>query len=498
MGVWIHSFISLMNPLTLLWLIIGSIVGLIFGALPGIGPSLAMAIVIPFSFYMDAHIGLPLLTAVWGSAIVGGSITAILINTPGTGGNVATCFDGFPLAQQGKAKIALGISTSSSAIGGIVGSIVLYIGIIAFSKILVLFGPAELFLLGIVAILVLAVIFEESPLKTLIAGFSGLLISFIGYDIITGYVRFDLGTRYLYDGIEFLTMVIGLFAIARMMELVTHTEIISETNKLLGSMLEGLLIPFKYIKTVLRSILIGIFIGFLPGLGISSAALLAYGAAKKSSSKPETFGKGNYEGVVAPETANNAVIGGAMIPGLALGIPGNSDTAVFLAALMMYGISPGQSLLVRNSDLVILIVASLIFINLIFTLNMIVFHGILARLTTLPLSYLVPPVVVLALTGAFAISSNIWDVTTAIIFGFIGYGMIKLKYPVVAFLMGRILGPVIESNFGRALIISGGSYSIFFKSIISKILVISIIVFIVLTLFRLRSTRFIKKKAIEK
>jgi putative tricarboxylic transport membrane protein len=474
MELWVEALLNMFKPTTMLWIMIGGFIGLVFGALPGIGTSLTLTLLLPLTFHLPPLVGLPMLIVAWESCVVGGSISSILLNTPGTGGNVATCFDGFPLAEQGKARVALGIATASSMIGGILVTILLYFGLRFFSRIILLFGPAEIFLLAVAGLCLLSVTTKGAALKGLIVAGVGLLISSIGFDIISGFTRFTWGMDYLYEGIPYITIVIGLFAVARMLELVTEKEQVSETGKLEGSLLEGLLVPFRYLRTVLRSCTIGAIIGFIPGLGVTSASLIAYGMARDSAPNPEEFGKGAYEGVVASEVANNAVKGGALIPGLSLGIPGNTDTAVFLVGLMMYGIRPGSDLFATNAHLVYLLIVASIVAHFVYCFQISLFSSIFAKITTLPLGILAPIVLLIALTGAYTLQNNIWDVIFALVFGIIGYGMIKLKYPVVPFLMAVILGPTIEANYGRALLISGGSYSIFFSSVLSKVLVVAI------------------------
>jgi putative tricarboxylic transport membrane protein len=243
-----------------------------------------------------------------------------------------------------------------------------------------------------------------------------------------------------------------------------------------GSIFEGMLVPFKYVKTIFRSIGIASVFGFAPGLGTTASSLISYSTAKQASANPEEFGKGAYEGVVAPEVANNAVNGGAMIPGLSLGIPGNTDTAVFLVALMMYGIRPGRELLTTNTNLIYLMLASLVMVQFIYFVIVTGTANVLGKITTIPLGTMAPIVLIISLTGAYSVKGNIWDVVTAIVFGFIGYAMLKLKYPVVPFLMSIVLGPVIEGNYGRSIMISDGSYAIFYQSTLSKILIVLLIV----------------------
>jgi len=469
------ALITILKPYNLMWFLLGTNLGITAGVLPGIGASLTMALLIPVTFYLPPETGLITLVAAWAGAVYGGSISSILINTPGTGGNVATTFDGFPMARAGKAKVALGLSATSSMVGGLIGVAVL----IFFSPILasfaMKFGPAEYFLLAIFGLCIISTTARGSALKGLIGAGVGLMVSFIGYDIISGHLRYDFGTLYLQEGINFLTVVIGLFAVAQILDFVSEKGTIARAGKIEGNTIEGIILTFKKWKVLLRSSAIGVLFGFAPGVGTSAASLVAYSTAVNSSEEPEKFGKGIPEGIIAAEAANNAVQGGALIPALTLGIPGNSDSAVFLAGLMMYGINPGKDLFERNAGLVVILFVALVLPQVAFMLCGLSLTSLFSRITIIPLNVLMPLIWLIAATGAYALHNNIIDVAVAIIFGITGYVMRKLKYPVVPMLMAVILGPIAEKNFMRAMMISDNSYKIFFSNYIDWLLWLLII-----------------------
>jgi putative tricarboxylic transport membrane protein len=464
---WAQGFASAFSPEHLLILILASFLGVICGALPGIGASLTMSLLIPFSFHWDKTTGLILLVSAWASAVYGGSITAILINTPGTGGNVASAFDGFPLSEKGRAGEALGISAFASAVGGLVG-----VGFLIFfspilAKFTVEFGPAEYFIIGLLALCMIAALSGTSLMRGLISGGIGLLISFMGYDIITGELRFNFGFEYLEERIHFVIIVIGVFGVAQCLRFSETVGSISRSGRVRGGYLSGVKTTLKYPFTLLRSIGIGIIFGFIPGLGTSSASLFSWTEAKRTAKDPESFGKGNPEGLVASEAANNAVEGGALTPTLTLGIPGNPNSAVFLAAMLMYGILPGQQLYEANSDLV-----ATLFITLILSQSVFFFTGWAvsigaARVTTLSLTFLAPLILLICLTGAYVSNGQFGDVAVAVILGLLGYYMHRYKYSAVCLLLGVIIGPLTERNYHRSMIIYQDPWSIITASYIS-------------------------------
>jgi len=472
---WAQGFAAAFSGQHLLILVLASFLGVICGALPGIGASLTMSLLIPISFHWDKTTGLILLVGAWASAVYGGSITAILINTPGTGGNIASAFDGFPLSEQGRAGEALGISAFSSAAGGVTGVVFL----ILFSPVLagftVEFGPAEYFIIGLLALCMIAALSGTSLLRGLISGGIGLLISFIGYDIITGELRFNFGFEYLEERIHFVIVVIGIFGVAQCLRFSETVGSISRSGKVKGGYLSGVATTLKYPFTLLRAIAIGIGFGFIPGLGTSSASLFSWTEAKRTAKAPDTFGRGNPEGLVASEAANNAVEGGALTPTLTLGIPGNPNSAVFLAAMLMYGILPGQQLYQQNSDLV-----TTLFITLLLSQSIFFFTGWVvsigaARVTTLSLTFLAPLILLVCLTGAYVSNGQFGDVAVALILGVAGYYMHRYQYSAVCLLLGVILGPLTERNYHRAMIIYQDPWHIITASYISIALTVLLV-----------------------
>ena len=464
---WAQGFTTAFTGEHLLILVLASFIGVICGALPGIGASLTMSLLIPFSFHWDKASGLILLVGAWASAVYGGSITAILINTPGTGGNVASAFDGFPLSEQGRAGEALGISAFSSAVGGVAGVSFLIFFSPILAKYTVEFGPAEYFIIGLLALCMIAALSGASLMRGLISGGIGLLISFMGYDIITGELRFNFGFEYLEDRIHFVVIVIGVFGVAQCLRFSETVGSISRSGKVRGGYLSGVATTLKHPLTLMRAIAIGIVFGFIPGLGTSSASLFSWSEAKRTSANPESFGKGNPEGLIASEAANNAVEGGALTPTLTLGIPGNPNSAVFLAAMLMYGIFPGQQLYQENSGLV-----ATLFITLILSQSIFFFTGWVvslgaARVTTLSLTFLAPLILLVCLTGAYISNGQFGDVAVAIILGLVGYYMHRYKFSAVCLLLGVIIGPLTERNFHQAMIIYQDPWHIITASYIS-------------------------------
>jgi len=472
----IDALMTILTPINAIWFLMGTILGIIAGALPGIGASLTMALLIPITFYLPPERGLITLIAAWAAAVYGGSISSILINTPGTGGNVATTFDGFPMARNGKARVALGLSATSSMIGGIFGVATLIIFAPIIAAFAMKFGPSEYFLLAIFGLAIISTTTTKgSALKGLIGAGIGLILSFIGYDIISGHLRYDFGTIYLQDGIHFLIVVIGLFAVTQILDFVSEKGTIARAGKIEGQLFEGIFLTFKNWKVLIKSCIIGALFGFAPGVGTSAASLVAYGEAKNSSKYPEHFGEGNPEGVIAAEAANNAVQGGALIPALTLGIPGNSDSAVFLAGLMIYGINPGRDLFERNPNLVSILFVALILAQVSLMVIGLSLTNIFSKITVVPLAILMPIVWLVASTGAYALHNNIIDVFAAIILGIVGFFMRKYKFPIVPMLMAVILGPIAEKNFMRAMMLSDNSYRIFFSGYINWVLCIMIV-----------------------
>ncbi len=478
------SLLTILTPINIIWFFTGTIIGITAGILPGIGASLTMALLIPVTFFFPKEQGLITLVAAWAAAVYGGSISSVLINTPGTGANVVTAIEGFPMARAGKAKAALAMCATSSMIGGIAGVLCLIIFAPPLAAFAMKFGPSEYFMLTVFGLVMISATIKGSTVKGIIAAGLGLMISFVGYDIISGEIRYTFGIDYLTDGIPFLVVVIGLFAVAQVFAFLSETSCsISKVNDISGSYMEGIVLTFKNWRHLIKSAAIGTLFGFAPGIGTSAASVVAYGEAERSAKYPELFNNGSAEGLVAAETANNAVQGGALIPALTLGIPGNSDSAVFLAGLMMYGISPGKDLFMNNPSLVGILFIALILAQVSFWIAGLSLAGFFAKITLVPINTLIPLIWLFAATGAFALHNNPAEVVAAVLIGLVAYAMRRLSYPIIPLLMAVILGPLAEKNFMRAIMISDGSYTTFITGYINLVIICLILLVIFIPVF---------------
>lgn len=475
---------QVLSPMNLLLITGGVFLGIVVGAIPGLTATLAISLLVPFTFSMEPIPALVLLLAIYCGGIYGGSITAILIRTPGTPGAAATVLDGYPMGQQGRAGEAIGIATIGSGFGGLVSAIIMIFMSQQISAFALSFSGPEYFALAVFG---LSVIFSLSQdvLKGLATGVLGLLFATVGMDLITPYPRFTMGVPQLLTGLPLLPVVIGLFAIAEVFRM-AETAIRGEE----GIMQKvGRIIPsketFKRIwGTMIRSSLIGTFIGALPGAGANVAAFVSYNTAKKISKTPERFGQGAEEGVAAPETANNAVTGGALIPMLTLGIPGDAVTAVLLSALTIQGFQPGPLLFRDHMYIVYPIFATMIIANIIMTIQGLSMAKFVAKIATVSKAYLLPAVAIFAIVGSFAASGNVFEIWVAFIFGILGYVLEKLGFDVSPIVLSVILGPMLEKSLRQSLIMSKGDVSIFFTRPISAVLLLMAIVPLAWGLFK--------------
>jgi len=463
----------------------GTAIGIVMGALPGIGPAMTIALVLPLTFSMPHETALILMGAIYCGCVYGGSISAILINTPGTGASTATTFDGYPMAKKGLADEAIGISLMSSFLGGLTGALLLMFFTPFLANISLKFGPPEFFMLTVFTfVIVAAAVSKGSIIKSLIPIGVGLMFCFIGYDPISGWMRYDFGITYLQDGIQLIPTIIGLFAISECLLLAEKGGTISKPQKISGGLLKGMLVPFKYPITLIRSIAIGSGIGAIPGIGVSAANFISYVVAKRSSKHPETFGKGDVEGIIAPEASNNAVTGTSLIPLLSLGLPGSGTAAVLLGGLMMHGLIPGWELFNKYGNITYAFFFGLIMANI-----ALIFLGFfsakyLAKITIVPVKILIPIIISLCFIGSYSLRFSMGDVAAVIIFGFLGYIMKKLKYPLICILLPIILGTTIERSYHQSLMISEGSHLIFVTRPLCLILLFLTLVPFVLPLIK--------------
>jgi len=455
--IFFHALLGVITSGSFVFVLIGVLLGLCFGIIPGLGGTTALALLIPITFSMDSLDAMYLAGGVMGATSFGGSITAILLNTPGTAPNAATTFDGYPLAQQGRAGEAIGASATASAMGGLIGLVTLMLFIPLAKEIVLLFGPVEFLLLIILGLVAIAVSSRGKLLRGLIAGGFGLIFAFVGVDTVSGHTRFTLETDYLWDGIPLVPTLTGLFAISQMIELsLKGGSVVTERVNIgnLTGLWQGVVAVFKHWTVLLRGSLIGTIIGAIPGLGGTVASFIAYTSTVQSSRDPSSFGKGNIIGVIAPESANNAKDGGSLVPTVAFGIPGSAETAVFLGILVLHGIDPGPTLLLENErevyGLIIALTLSAVGASLIGLLT----ARWLVKITFVNVNILVPLVVTISLTGVYVLEGKPGDVILALVMGIVGYLMIRFDYPRLTLVIALVLGETAERSFHQSLMIS--------------------------------------------
>jgi putative tricarboxylic transport membrane protein len=442
----------------LLLIVLGVAVGLVVGALPGLTATMSVAVLLPFTFALDPVPGMMLLLGIYGGALYAGSIPAILIRAPGTPSAAATLLDGYPMARQGRAGEALTISVVASAVGGIVGVLLLATFAPLLADFALAFGPAEYFMLSVFALTVIATLSEGMLVKGLISGVLGLFIATIGIDPIQAYPRFSFGSPQLGAGIEFIAILIGLFGVA---EALTQFERLrrdrAEERPRLGGFGLGTGWLKKLSPTTLGSSVLGFLVGVLPGTGGDIGSFVAYNETKRFSRGERSFGRGDSRGVAAAESANNASTAGALTPMLTLGIPGDSVSAILIGAITVHGLQPGPQLFTGSPDLVYGIFIGFLIAYVVLLVLGLAGIRLWAQVMRVPTRFLWPTVLVLSVIGSYALRSNPFDVLVMIAAGVLGYFMLKGGFPVAPLVIGVIVGPIAESGFRRAMIINNGS-----------------------------------------
>jgi putative tricarboxylic transport membrane protein len=441
----------------------GCVIGLWAGALPGLSGVSATAIILPMTFGMEPLTALLLLTAIHTASEYGGAISAILMNVPGDASAAAAAFDGYKMAQQGRAGVALGVSSMSSLVGAFCGSLVVALASAPLMGLVVGFGPSEYVGLAVLGLTIVSVVSSGSVLKGLLMSLLGLCVSFIGIDPVIGVERYTFGSVYLQTGIGFIPIVTGLFAVSELIFMILRGGTVAETGRLTGSLADGLLIAVSKPLTLAKSFVIGTVLGLLPGIGATATNFLAYSLVQKTSRDPDSFGRGNPEGVMAPEVANNACIHAGMIPALTLGVPGGASSALLLVALTIQGLRPGPMLFTSNPALINGLYAGLFASALCSFALMTVFVRIFARVTVVPSAVLAPVLLVLSIIASYASQNSMADLFAAVVFGFLGYLLRRAQFPLVNLMMGFILGKLLETSFAQSLMMSGGSTIIFWQ-----------------------------------
>ena len=436
----------------LLLIVLATFGGILVGALPGLNATNGVALLLPFTITMEPIAAIAVLTTIYCAATFAGAITAILINTPGTSASATTCLDGYPLAQRGEAGRALGMAAVSSTIGGIISVLCLMAAAPLLAGAAYKFAPPEYFALTVFGLSMLASIGEESSIKSIMSGAFGVLLATVGIDLLTTVERFTFGMNELTEGIGFVPVMIGVFGIAELLTQAGKLGIVRERITLRAIQLPSKADYQKTWKAILRSSGIGTFIGILPAEGATIASMIGYNEAKRWSKTPEEFGKGSIEGIAGSEAANNSATGGAMVPTLALGIPGSPTAAVILAGLMVHGLRPGPTMFTEQSTFVFAIFWSMLLVNVLFFFVGLYGARIFARATLIPLTILWPMVFLFSMVGAYALDQSMIDVWIALIFGVIGYLMKRYGFSVVSLAIGLILGGMLEKRLGQSMV----------------------------------------------
>jgi putative tricarboxylic transport membrane protein len=488
------AFMGIFQPDVFMYLVIGVVSGALIGTLPGLTATMAVAVLTPISFWLRPECGFAMLIGVYNSAIWSGGISAILINTPGTPASISTTFDGYKLSQQGNSGLALNLNTIWSVFGGLVSSICLLLFSFPLARFALRFGPAEYAVVALFGLTMMVSVSGSSPVKGLLVGFVGLLVSTIGLETIHGFKRYTYGQVGLLDGLNFVAVMIGLFGVGEILYQIYTTEMTQnsvaakvETRKQLPSFkLLGKLLPKNFLAA-----LFSIVVGAIPGAGGDIASIICWGQAKSSSKHPEEYGEGSLEGLSVTCTANNAVIGGAMTTMLSLGIPGDSVTAILIGSLMMYGMTPGPRLFVENRPFVLTLIAQMIIANLVILVFGLTTSKIYPKILNIKKTSLWVIILLCCFVGAFAINNSYVDVIAMAVFGIIGFGFRMLDLPNGPFILGLLLGKLLEANLRRTLAVTMGSYSIFFKSPICIVLLSVAVISLIYPAFK---KRFLAKK----
>lgn len=470
------GFSIAITPMNLLFCFLGVTVGTIIGVLPGIGPVAGMAMLVPFTFGMNPTAAMIMLAGIYYGAMYGGSTTSILVNLPGESASVMTCLDGYQMAKKGRAGAALGISALGSFIAGTLSVIGLMVMAPPLANFALRFGPPEYFAIMILGMTLVVALVGESLIKGLIAGAFGIFLGTVGMDPVSGIERFSYGLPALFDGISFVSVSVGLFAIGEVLELaeqpLSTTSYINKISNLLPNLKDWKDSAFP----ILRGTVIGFLVGVMPGAGATIASMLSYAAEKKLSKHPEKFGTGTIEGVAAPESANNAAAGGAMAPLFTLGVPGSGTTAVMMGALLIHGLRPGPLLFEKHPDFVWAVIASMYIGNIMLLILNLPLVGIWARMLKIPQTILLPLILAFSIVGVYTVNNNMVEVWVMLLFGIIGYFMKKFGFPPAPVVLALVLTPLMENALQQSLQMSHQDFSIFFTRPISLILLLIAII----------------------
>ena len=474
------GFVMVAQWESILFLALGVTIGVVAGAIPGMSATMAVALTLPFTFALQPIFGILLLLGVYKGGIFGGSIPAILIKTPGTPASSATALDGYPMAEQGRAGEALSMSLYASCIADLISNLALIVFAAWLASFALNFGPPEMFTLIVFSLTIIAGVSGDSLIKGVVAAALGLLLATIGLDFIAGTERLTFGSVDMRGGLNFIAVLIGLFALPEIIAYMRKSAAQDHRVRGMGYSRLKLADFRRSLKSIFRGSAIGVFLGAIPGIGAAPSAFLSYSEARRASPNRDNFGKGEVEGVAAAEAGNNGVAGATLIPLLSLGIPGDVITAIIIGAFMVHNLTPGPLLFVNNADLVYAL-----FIGLIASSFLLLIIGSVAirafrYIADVPSNLLFPGVLVLCVFGVYAVNNSVFDVAVMLLMGVVGYIMMILRFPAAPFLIGFILGPMLENNFRQALLMSRGDFSIFARGPITILFLCMTVISVVL------------------
>ncbi|MBM7691704.1 putative tricarboxylic transport membrane protein [Peribacillus deserti] len=481
LGFLLSGFETALTWQNLVFCLVGVTVGMLVGVLPGLGPSAGTAVLIPLTFALEPISAIVMLSGIYYGAMYGGTITSVLINTPGEASSVITCLDGHPMAKQGRAGTALGISAIGSFIGGTFSILGLVLVGPPLANMALKFGPPEFFALMLLGMTMVIGLIGKSIIKGMMAAVFGLILALVGLDPVTGIPRFAFGQPYLMDGFDFVVIAMGLFGLSEILISAEQNLKAEKPPKVKG------LLPSREewmpsLKSIGRGTGLGFLIGLIPGTNSVIPPILSYSLEKKIAKDPSRFGKGAIEGVAGPETANNSFCGGALIPLFTLGIPSSPTIAILLGAFIMHGLTPGPTLFKENPDFVWGVIASMFIGNLILLIMNLPMAGLWAKVTMIPFKLLFPIILMVLIAGTYTINNSLWDVGAMLVFGLIGYIFKKVDIPIAPIVLTFVLGALMENSLMQSLTIFEGDFFALFKRPLSGTLLVLSIVILLLSL----------------
>lgn len=483
----LNGFVTVFSGLSFVGVLLGTLFGMILGAIPGLTSTMALAILAPLTFGFDPLIAICMLMGIYIGGIAGGAISAISLNIPGTPASAATAIDGYKLVQQGKGQQALNLSFLASAIGGLFSGIILITAAPYIAKFGLKFSAPEYFALGILGITIIISISGQQLVKGIAVGLLGFMIATVGVDPVSGYIRYTFDNPNLSGGISYIPALIGLFGLSEVF-IFTSDAIQKKKDALVGKTKMKFSEYKRLIGTLFRSSSIGTFIGAIPGAGADIASWASYDVATRFAKKNDKFGKGEIKGVVASEAANNANVGGALIPMTTFGIPGDGQTAMLIAFLLIQGFEPGPLLFQNNADFIWVMFASVLIANVLVFLFGISLSKVIIKIISQPMKIIYPCVIMFCLVGSFAVNNNLFDITIMFVFGILGFFLKKFNYPIAPLMLALILAPMIESNLRRGMVMYDNNFLLFFqRPIFIGILVLGVVL-VISTLWLRRRT----------